>query len=85
MRQHRTRGFVEILTDKGVVELQTFTCCHCNTVHKQAVGEDLAMCIKCYKPVCARCHQHGRCIPFEKKLERIESRASILKAAGIGG
>ncbi len=83
MRAHRTRGHAEILTDFGVTTFETYTCCHCNTVKRQDVGEDLAMCIKCYKPVCSKCHAHGRCVPFEKKLARIESRASILKAAGV--
>lgn len=34
-----------------------------------------ASCYRCYKPVCLRCHDHGRCTPLEKWMEQQEARA----------
>jgi len=61
----------------GTREIDTFTCCHCNrVVHVpasqplEAVGD---FCRQCMKLICERCA--GRpCVPFLKKLERMEQR-----------
>jgi hypothetical protein len=42
-----------------------------------------ASCYNCMKPVCLRCHAKGRCLPFERKIERMEAR-SRLRRAGRG-
>lgn len=42
-----------------------------------------ASCYQCMKPVCLKCHSRGRCLPFERKIERQEARARMLKATGI--
>jgi len=63
--------------DKGIVERDTFTCNHCNTVvyiKPKASPDDFgSMCRLCMKMVCRRCANYG-CTPFEKKLEAIEAR-----------
>jgi hypothetical protein len=71
-----------------VVELDTITCAHCQQIVlvKPATAatvyyvegpagrmeEPGAMCRLCMKPVCLRCHERGRCTPFERRLERME-------------
>lgn len=33
-----------------------------------------ASCWHCMKPVCLRCHDHGRCTPLEQRLRAMEGR-----------
>jgi len=39
-----------------------------------------AMCHVCWRPVCLTCHDHGRCIPFEKTLELAEAKAETRRS-----
>ena len=41
-----------------------------------------AFCGKCMKPICIKCHNNGHCIPWEKKLERIESKDRFRRQVG---
>ena len=36
-----------------------------------------AMCARCNRPVCLKCHDLGRCIPFEVRLAKMEGRLSF--------
>lgn len=63
-------GFIVEDGDSGQTVTPTFTCCHCNSIH--VLTPTRAMCSRCFKPVCETCHAHGRCTPFEKRLEQIE-------------
>lgn len=53
----------------------------------QMTGPDIeepgAACRRCMKPVCLRCHDLGRCVPFERKIERMEARSRLRRAAGV--
>ena len=75
--------FQEIGPYGEITEGNTFTCAHCNDPIEIRRGMAFNMCHIEHRRVCDGCHRKGICDPFEKKLERIESRASILKAAGI--
>ena len=71
---------------EGVYEVDTFTCCHCNSiVHVKALApmdEFGSMCRNCMKMTCPRCAD-GPCIPFEKKLERLEARDRARQSYGF--
>jgi hypothetical protein len=85
---HRARA------DQGVAEwthaggervtLATTTCCHCNTVtFLTAKPDDCGgFCRLCMKPTCSACADKS-CVPFEKRLERAESRGRLFAALGL--
>jgi hypothetical protein len=70
----------------GMVEVDTFTCCHCNRVMhvkpRAPMDEFGSMCRNCMKMVCPTCAD-GACIPFEKKLEQVEHRDRMLRSYGV--
>jgi hypothetical protein len=67
-------------------ELDTFTCCHCNSVvhiKPKCNPADLGgQCRLCDKPICPRCLGKG-CTPFEKRLEQVEARDRALRSYQI--
>jgi len=71
---------------KPVLECDTFTCCHCNSivlVKPKAPPEELGgFCTLCMKNVCPKC-VGKKCIPFEKRLLANEARGRLLRAVGI--
>ena len=74
-------GYATLVTDAGLQEYDTFTCCHCNSVvHVQAkasMDKVGGWCTLCFKPTCPRCDAAGACTPFEKKLEAMERTARL--------
>ena len=67
------------------VERDTITCAHCNAI--QVVEPPPAVpksgfCRLCMKHICSRCIDKA-CLPFEKRLERIEARDRLRRAAGV--
>jgi hypothetical protein len=97
----RAQGYIQIVSESGVVERDTITCGHCQqivfvkpgtgaTVYllPQSQGPDEeepgAFCRVCMTAICLPCHDVGRCAPFERELERSESRARFLRSAGLG-
>lgn len=86
--QHRTVGTVLISEPgKPQVEIKTFTCCHCNGIvmveHKAGAAGSGGFCGQCWAPTCFACGKIGRCTPFERRLEKIEGRARLLKSMGL--
>lgn len=75
-----------ISSPDGILEADTFTCCHCNRVvhvKPRSNPDDFgSMCRNCMKMVCKVCADRG-CVPFEKKLEIMESRDRMLKSMGM--
>ena len=69
------------------IECDTVTCIHCNGVVFVAAGKDPSdlggFCVLCNRNICAACASTGKCDPFEKKLERIESRGRFFQAVGV--
>jgi hypothetical protein len=84
----RPQGYA-IIMDPSMpqpIERDTFTCFHCNTIvlieppPAPPVG---GFCRLCMRDICTKCTDYGACTPFEKKLEKMEARERLLKAAGI--
>lgn len=79
----RNPGGCATWTGEQVVECDTFTCAHCNTVvfvpPRAAPAESGGFCRLCMKLICGPCSDHG-CTPFEKKLEAMEAREAWRRA-----
>jgi hypothetical protein len=75
---------VTVGVDGQKTEADTFTCAHCQRVvmvkPKATASECGGWCGRCAKPICPSCAAKPGCAPFEKQLERIESRARLLKS-----
>jgi hypothetical protein len=78
---------VTIEPDKADVEEDTFTCAHCNSIvfvkPCQDPSEMGGFCRLCYAHICGSCADQGECVPFEKKLEALESRFRFLRSIGL--
>lgn len=89
MRRSNGYGYA-ITTEPGKrdVEEDTFTCNHCNAVvflkPMQDPSEMGGFCRMCMKHICGPCADKLGCDPFEKKLERMESRDRLLRSLGVG-
>ena len=72
---------------KADVRLDTFTCSHCQCVvfvqPRQDPSEMGGFCCMCYAHICGQCASTRSCEPFEKKLEAMERRDRLRRAAGI--
>lgn len=64
-------------------EFDTTTCVHCNKIVAVRRGSKGGWCPSCAGVICEACNRIGRCTPFEKKLEAVESRSRFLKAVGV--
>jgi len=63
--------------------IETLTCPHCNKIYRRPKpGEPSGFCHMCFCPVCLECGKSDRCDPFEKKLDRLEARARLLREVG---
>lgn len=87
-RARREQGVAEWTHADGKrVTCQTVTCCHCNNVTiipARAQPEDCGgFCLRCMLPTCKACADKG-CTPFERELERVESRGRLLAAVERG-
>ncbi len=64
----------------GTVEIDTFSCCHCNRiVHvkpRAPMDEFGSMCRNCMRMTCPVCAD-GPCVPFEKRLDEMEKKEYI--------
>ena len=58
------------------IELDTFSCGHCNRVRhvkpKQDPTEVGGLCKTCMRLICPACVNRGHCDPLEEKIERLE-------------
>ena len=77
------RGYFYTSGPTGEVEVDTFTCQHCNRVvfccdrvtKKPLRAEDCGgICNNCKGNICPRCVNLGVCIPLERALQRMETR-----------
>jgi len=81
-------GILTLIEQDGTEShCDTFKCGHCQRIVKvppRCAPEKMGgMCKTCSSLICPRCVQIEKCIPFELKLERIESRNRFLRQAGI--
>lgn len=68
-------GYATWTSPTKLVEKDTFTCCHCNSVvFLEPKKTQVGFCRLCMKPVCPSCDARGSCTPFEKQLEEVETR-----------
>jgi hypothetical protein len=69
------------------VEIDTFTCGHCNAIkHVQPRCDpaDLGgLCKQCMELVCPRCYAKGTCVPWEKEMLRREAKDAALRSYGL--
>lgn len=85
--------FEEHLADGRIRYGETFTCAHCNGVEEFrdnfGMFKPPTMCASEHKPICEKCAREanriGRCVVFEKKLEKMEARDKFLREAGVIG
>lgn len=88
MRTARSGGSL-IITDPDAptVEMDTVTCCHCNTIVLVGPRQDPAdaggFCRLCMKHTCGPCADLGTCTPFEAKLEKMEGRKVFLRGVEL--
>lgn len=68
------------------LEIDTYSCFHCNRViHVKPMMDPADMgglCKICMKLICPHCLNQG-CVPFEKKLEMMEDRDRTLRSYGV--
>lgn len=86
----RPGGYATITDDAGRIirENDTFTCAHGNEIVRVPAGVDPMTvgqyCRCCMKHICEKCaaemNRTLKCVPFEKLLERWESRDALLKS-----
>lgn len=77
--------------DTGTVEVDTFTCSHCQYVTKVPPRCDPAdlggHCKSCDKLVCNKCvnimARGGNCTPWEKQMIAMENREAARRSYGI--
>lgn len=75
----RLKSFVQDTGPNGTVEKPCFTCAHCSKiVILETKDQDMGFCHMCFYPTCVECGALDKCDPFEKKIERMESRARFL-------
>lgn len=83
----RPGGQLIITSEFSCVEIDTFTCGHCNTIHpvrpKEKPEDVGGLCYVCWALVCPNC-VGGGCDPLEEKLKRAEMRAVTLRSYGFG-
>lgn len=91
MAAHRRQYGVGIITDPDapVVEMNTITCCHCQTVvHLHGPGfkpEHVGFCTMCNKPRCGAADCAEKCTPFELKLLRAEGKKAVYRGVEYTG
>ena len=74
--------------DARRVEMDTVTCGHCQRIvplHDRAGKRRAGVLVHCYQcdtHTCVPCAEAGRCLPFERKLERLEARERLMVACG---
>lgn len=88
MTMRRPQGQATIVDpDAPTIEMDTFTCAHCQQVRHVKVKErpeDVGgLCKMCMKLICPGCVDKAICDPFEKKLEREEARYHALRSYGV--
>lgn len=84
---------VILSADETKVELETFTCGHCNSIVRMqpqvslqkldmAIRQgketrDIRRCGGCDSLICPTCHKKPTCTPFERVLDAMERRARL--------
>lgn len=75
-------GVFETQGPDGSNRIPTYTCCHCNRVFVVPDNPaEMGFCQRCHHRECIGCGTKlkGRCVPFEKQLERYERRQALFR------
>lgn len=84
----RPGGYLIATGPGGTTEADTITCAHCNAVvvveARQDPSEMGGFCRLCMNHLCGPCADKGGCDPFEKKMERAESKDRLRRSL-LGG
>lgn len=70
----RSLGALVTKRDGKTHEVDTVTCSHCNAIHRVTRDDPGGFCRLCMRPTCTRCGMRGACMPFERRLEKLEAR-----------
>lgn len=81
-------GYASIVGPDPTVEIDTFTCVHCNGVVFVRERADMGgFCRQCMRHICGSCADSGECTPFLKAIEKSEEagakRRQLEKALGL--
>lgn len=80
-----TAGYIQIMGPDGLVEMETYECCHHNGHFVREIRQGPpAICLMCMQPTCGS-KPCDVCIPFEAKLEAWEGTRRFWKQLEIGG
>jgi hypothetical protein len=95
---NRALGYAQYISPLETIEIETFTCSHCNSIVRMQPQvtlksldgalrsgketRDIRRCHGCDALVCPKCHKEPTCTVFEKKLEAYERRESLILACG---
>ncbi len=79
-----SQGYVTIVDPAvGTVEVDTFTCGHCQRIVQVPPRADAAdlggLCKICDTLVCPACNEKGVCDPYEEKMRRVERAADFAR------
>ncbi len=74
--------------DGSRTEWDTKLCGHCQRLIMYASrakpDEDYGgFCLRCGKVICRECTNARKCVPFERRLEEMESRGRMLRSMGL--
>lgn len=91
---NRALGYAQHILPEQTVELETFTCRHCNTIVRMQPDvtlasldgairsgkelRDIRRCHGCDALICPKCFKEPTCTEFEKKLDAYERRERLL-------
>lgn len=76
----KVQGYLTIVhPDNPLVEVDTITCAHCQRI-EPVKSESLGLCRLCYANICGPCVDLGECVPFERKLDEMESKDQLRRA-----
>jgi hypothetical protein len=75
------------MRNEGIMEIDSFTCHHCNRIVHVLPRCDPANlgghCKRCDKLICPSCYGKGDCTPWEKAMEKAEASYHARRSYGI--
>jgi hypothetical protein len=94
---NRALGYAQYISPEETIEIETFTCRHCNSIvrmqpdvtlkslEKAIVSgkevRDIRRCHSCDALICPKCFKEPTCVEFERRLEAYERGERLIIAA----
>lgn len=88
-RRGYSNGYMTIREPgKKLVEIDTATCVHCNSIvpltkMDGTKADPPGYCLQCHGVICPKCSAHGECTPFMKWVEAQESKDRFARSIGL--